>query len=128
MGIYPKPTVVIIEDEPCLGNGIKFSIEKDYNALVFEDYSNANRYIHKHLTTIDIILMDIYLGCYVSIQLFDSLTIQKGNPNIITLSADSLQSLDPTIQTFINSYSTTHIEKPFELSNLIQLLHKHCPI
>ena len=106
----------------------KFSIENDYTAIVFEDYQNAKIYIHKNLSTIDMVLMDIYLGCDVSIQLFDSLTIQKGNPNIITLSAHSLQSLDPAIQTFIHLYSLIHIEKPFELSNLVQLLHKHCPI
>lgn len=103
-------------------------LENDYNAIVFEDYQNAKIYIHKNLSTIDIIIMDIYLGRDVSTQLFDSLTIQKGNPNIITLSAHSLQSLDPAIQTFIHLYSLIHIEKPFELSDLVQLLHKHCPI
>lgn len=95
MGINPKPKVVIIEDEPYLDDGIKFSIENDYNAIVCEDYQNAKNYIQKNLNIIDMILMDIYVGCDVSTQLFDSLTIQKENPNIITLSAHSLQSTRP---------------------------------
>lgn len=114
-----KKTILIVDDEEAVLRTIeRILVLNGYNALKAENGKKAIRMYKKHISEIDLIILDYALPDFNGIELYDEFKILNYNVKIIIASGLDVEELR------LHDHTLEYLQKPFDVITLLDAIKK----
>jgi two-component system OmpR family response regulator len=111
-----RPRILIVEDEPHIGIGLKFNCEADgYDATLVADGPSALKLFRDDPRAFDLVILDLMLPEMSGYKVLETLRAQHVDVPVLILSARTLS--EDRVRSF-DLGADQYLMKPFELSEL----------